>query len=113
VDERRRAERHLITIPISLAQGSGITRDVSGLGVYFTSPYPFDAGEKLDFVLQIPGSIHVRCIGHVVRAHFDRENMSYGVAVTIEDYDVVGDAANDAREAQIVLRELQEHHPKS
>jgi hypothetical protein len=113
VDERRRAERHLITIPVSLKHGSGITRDVSGLGVYFTSPYPFESGEKLDFVLQIPGSIHVRCIGHVVRSDFDREAMSYGAAVTIDDYDVVGDAIGEAPDAQIVLRELEEHHPKS
>jgi hypothetical protein len=112
VDERRRAERHPITIPISLKNGSGITRDVSGLGVYFMSPFPFSQGEELDFILQIPGSIHVRCVGHVVRADFDREAMSYGAAVTIDDYDVVGDGNSDAPEAQIVLRELREHHQR-
>jgi hypothetical protein len=110
VDERRRAERLSITIPIELRNGSGITRDVSGLGVYFTAQYPFERDEQIEFLLRVPGSIHVRCTGRVVRAEFDRESMQYGVAVTIDDYDVADSDQAETDEAQIVLRELKKHH---
>jgi hypothetical protein len=111
LEERRRAERVSVTIPIALKNGTGITRDVSGLGVFFTAPYPFEQGQQIEFVLQVPGSIHVTCFGNVVRSEFDREAMAYGVAVTIDDYDVADEEQGDAPEAQIVLRELRKHHP--
>lgn len=93
-----------------MKNGTGITRDVSGLGVFFTAAFPFEQGEAIDFVLRIPGSINVHCSGSVVRSDFDRESMSYGVAVTIKHYDGDGAEPGDAPEAEIVLRELQKHH---
>ena len=110
MDERRRAERLPVRIPIELKNGAGITRDISGLGVYFTAAFRFESGQEIDFVLRIPGSINVHCSGHVVRSDFDRESMSYGVAVTIDGYDGDGGELGDAPEAEIVLRELQKHH---
>ena len=88
----------------------GITRDISGLGVLFTASYPFEAGEAIDFVLRVPGSINVHCSGRVVRSNFDREEMSYQVAVTIDGYDGDGGEQGDTPEAEILLRELQKHH---
>lgn len=111
MEERRRAERLPITIPIELKGGTGITRDVSGLGVYFTTSFPFEKDQQIDFLLRVPGSINVRCEGRVVRADFDREAMTYGVAVTIDDYDVADEDQADTHEAQLVLEELRKHHP--
>jgi hypothetical protein len=110
LDDRRRAERLPVRIPIELKGGSGITRDVSGLGVYFTAAFPFEAGQQLDFVLRIPGSINVHCAGRVVRSEFDREAMTYGVAVTIDGFDGDGGEIGDTPEAEILLRELRRHH---
>lgn len=112
MDERRQAERLSISIPIELRNGSGITRDVSGLGVFFTGPFPFEKDEQVDFVLRVPGAIDVQCSGRVVRSEYDREAMAYGVAVTIDTFDVSGTDFSEATESHIVLRELIKHHEK-
>jgi polyphosphate kinase len=112
MDERRRAERLALTIPIELKNGRGITRDVSGLGVSFTAAVPFERDEQVDFLLAIPDAIHVRCRGRVVRVSYEREAMQYAIAVTIEDYDVDdADQELTATQPHIVLRELRKHHP--
>lgn len=112
MDERRRAERLPLTIPIELKNGSGITRDVSGLGVSFTAAAPFERDEQVEFLLAIPDAIHVRCRGRVVRVNYEREAMQYAVAVTIDDYDVDdSDQELAATEPHLVLRELRKHHP--
>ncbi len=110
MDDRRRAERLPITIPIELKNGTGVTRDVSGLGVYFSAAFPFEQGEQIEFLLRIPDAIHVRCRGSVVRADYDREAMKYGVAVTIDDFDVDDADQDDSSEPHIVVRELRRHH---
>lgn len=110
MDERRRAERLPVTIPIELRGGTGITRDLSGLGVYFSSSFPFESGEDIEFVLRIPDSINVRCSGRVVRSDYDREAMSYGVAMTIDAYSGADGETGDSATAELVLRELRKHH---
>lgn len=110
MEERRRAERLPVTIPIELNGRTGVTRDVSGLGVYFRAAFPFEPTEELEFLLRIPDAIHVRCWGRVVRVDYDREAMSYGVAVTIDDYDVSDADQEDTSQPHIILRELRLHH---
>jgi hypothetical protein len=110
LEDRRRAERLPITIPIELRNGTGITRDVSGLGVFFSGPYPFEKDEEIEFLLRVPGSIDVQCSGKVVRSEFDRESMSYGVAVTIEKFDLPEALPETSHESHIVLSELRKHH---
>lgn len=113
MSERRRAERFPITVPIELKNGTGVTRDVSGLGVYFDAAYPFEQGEEVEFLLSIPGAIHVRCRGRVVRSEHDRESMKYGVGVTIDDFDVDDADQDDSHEAHIVLQEMRRYHGAS
>lgn len=112
MNERRRAERLPITIPIELSKGTGVTRDVSGLGVFFHSQFPFEREEEVEFLLRIPDAVHIRCRGRVVRADFDRETMQYGVAFTIDDFDVDDADQSEASEPHIVLRELRKHRAK-
>ena len=109
-EERRRAERLPITVPIELKNGTTVTRDVSGLGVSFDATYPFETGEEISFILRIPEKIHVRCRGRVVRVDHDREAMRYAIAVTIDDYDVDDADQDESREPHIVLREIRKHH---
>lgn len=111
MDDRRRAERFPITVPIELKNGTGVTRDVSGLGVCFDAAFPFESGEEIDFLLRIPDAIHIRCRGRVVRSVYDRESMKYGVGVTIDDFDVDdADQSEETSEPHLVLRELRKHH---
>lgn len=112
MEDRRRAERLPVTVPIELKSGSGLTRDVSGLGVYFSAAFPFEKDEEVDFLLRIPDAIHVHCRGRVVRVDFDRESMKYGVAVTIDDFDVDDADQDETAEAHIVIRELRRHHER-
>jgi CheY-like chemotaxis protein len=108
-EDRRRAERHALEIPIELKDGTGVTRDVSGLGVYFSASFPFERDEEIDFILRVPDEVAVRCSGRVVRVDFDRESMRYGVAVTIDDFDVADADQSETRKPSMVLRELRKH----
>jgi hypothetical protein len=111
MEERRRAERLPITVPIELKNGTGITRDVSGLGVAFDSAFPFEKGEEVEFLLRLPEAIHVLCRGRVVRSSHDREAMRYSIAITIDDFDVDDADQDDSHQPHIVLREIRKHHP--
>src|ERR1700682_4516847 len=80
-DERRKAERFPMKVPIRFGAGSGTTRDISGVGVYFETDYPFEAGGEIDFALVVPDSVNVRCRGTIVRVDPLREH--FGVAATL------------------------------
>ena len=106
MDERRRARRIPVHIPIELANGSGLTEDVSGLGVRFRCPESFEAGESIDFVLHLPGAGRVRCEGTVVRS-LD-EGVLFDVAATIDRYSAeAGPNVSDP-----IVEELRTHHPE-
>jgi len=107
--DRRRAERLAITLPIDFMNGRGITRDVSGLGIYFSTDKPFEVDSEIEFRLSVPDAVNVRCTGRIVRVTPERDG--FGVAVTIDDY--VLDAEPDAattRRPHIVIEELRKHH---
>ena len=108
-EERRRAERFPLEIPIEIKAGTGVTHDVSGLGVFFSASFPFERNEEIDFILRVPDEVAVRCSGRVVRVDFDRESMRYGVAVTIENFDVADADQSETRQPSMVLRELRKH----
>lgn len=81
--------------------------------MYFWAAFPFESDEEIDFLLVVPESINVRCRGRVVRASYDREAMQYGVAVTIDDFDVEDEEQALATEhPHIVLHELRKHHSR-
>jgi len=106
-DERRRAQRLSIMLPIEVGEGRGITRDVSGLGVYFVTDRPFEVETELDFRLHVPDALTVRCKGRIVRIVPERDG--YGVAVTVDEY-VVDDQPAASTRAHIVIEELRKHH---
>lgn len=107
MDERRRAERFPLTIPIELKDGKGVTRDVSGLGVYFSADFPFEVNQEIDFLLRVPDAVRVRCWGRIVRV--DPEDGRYGVAVTIDDF-AIDESEVEISEPHLVVQELRKHH---
>jgi len=107
--DRRRAERLAITLPIDFGNGRGLTRDVSGLGMYFTTDIPFEVDTEIDFRLAVPDAVNVRCKGRIVRV--DPQRDGYGVAVTIDDYELDSEPVeSNTRRPHIIIEELRKHH---
>lgn len=96
-------------IPIEVADGVGVTRDVSGLGLYFTTDKPFEVDTEIDFRLAVPDALRIRCKGRIVRVVPERDG--FGVGVTIDSYEVDEEpAATATRRAHILIEELRKHH---
>jgi len=108
VDDRRRAERFPLTIPIELGNASGMTEDFSGLGVFFTSSEPFEADSEIEFLLRVPDAVNVRCKGRIVRVN--RMGGKYGVAATIETFELDQTPGDGRGDAHIIIQQLRRHH---
>jgi hypothetical protein len=106
--DRRRAPRLAIALPIDFGTGRGLTRDVSGLGIYFTTDIPFEVDSDIDFHLAIPDAVNVRCNGRIVRV--DPQRDGFGVAVAIDDYVLDESDATATTRPHIVIEELRKHH---
>ncbi len=83
--ERRRADRVLVKIPISLEGGEGVTRDANSNGVYFESDVNCAPGSEISFSLtfQNPGCARMvwNCTGRVVRV--EEHGAKRGIAAQI------------------------------
>ena len=108
LDDRRRAERFPLTVPIELGNATGMTEDFSGLGVFFTSTEPFELDNEIDFLLRVPGAVNVRCKGRIVRVN--RMGGKYGVAATIETFELDQTPAANRGDAHIIIQQLRRHH---
>ena len=87
--DRRRARRYRLIVPVDLDHGTGVTRDVSEIGVLFETTVPPQLGEVIEFALLMgefdPGAgYRVRCSGEVVRIEEVRN--TYAVAVHLHSY---------------------------
>ena len=83
----RSVRRHVLALPVQLARGSGLTRDVSAGGVYFLNDqvYPLDSQVDLTLVLgaTLPGSpIQVQCHARVVRVEPRSDGVGIAAAIT-------------------------------
>jgi hypothetical protein len=89
VEEKRRAERIIASLPVRIGDSIGITRDVSASGVFFETETDFSIGNSISFEVEFAtpsGVLVLRCIGHVVRAETREKRV--GVAVRIADFAV-------------------------
>lgn len=87
--DRRRAARFQIAIPVELEGGTGTTRDVSLLGVFFETEQSFAPGEEISLALLLervsPGRpVRLECEGRIVRV--TRFDGRIGVAVAFSSY---------------------------
>lgn len=109
-EDRRRARRYPLVMRIDFDTGSGMTQDVSGLGVLFHTDVDLDEGERVDFSLVLPLS-SVRCRGRVVRVRSEGE--TYAVAATIERCLLPEETAADPSGTRHrLIDDLREHHPE-
>jgi hypothetical protein len=86
---RRKSERIILEVPISVGDTIGTTRDISSNCIYFTSEASFQVGGVIRFSLSLDRvlpdrSLRIKCQGHVVRVEDLGEQN--GVAATIDRY---------------------------
>jgi len=100
--EKRTTRRFSLDLPISVKflnngkhEMAGRTRDVSSRGVFMYLDTEIATGAPIEFVMTLPPeitlaeSIRVRCTGKILRV--DKAAQAQGVAVTIEQYDFLGE----------------------
>jgi hypothetical protein len=84
--ERREAARYALALTLDFDAGTGITRDISALGLFFETDAPVAVGDSGRFALRdvdsTPAGIAVTCEGRVVRV--ERNGGRHGVAVIVE-----------------------------
>ena len=81
-----RAERHPVSIPISVGKKTGVAKDISATGIYFEIDAKQKVGSNITFLLELMtpgGPIKVNCKGKVVR--LENKDDRIGVAATIKD----------------------------
>ena len=86
---RRQARRYRVAVPVELAQGTGITRDISASGVFFETDLSFPVNATLSFSLVLEhadpgGPVRLQCQGEVVRV--EQREGKMGVAVRFTSY---------------------------
>ncbi len=102
MDERRESPRYKLLTPIEVRSSSqkrveGTTRDVSTSGLYFLADQPLEEGTAVEFVLQLPITVHpggkafIKAHGRVVRRETIQDNglRQVGIAVKTERHDVI------------------------
>jgi hypothetical protein len=104
--ERRAAQRfdvHLpvtVRLPESTREGQGFTQDLSARGVFLYTDFPLSEGEAVELTLVMPSeitlaeSMPVRCRGTVLRIAQMTAGSKTGVAVHLEGYEYLPEAAS-------------------
>ena len=78
-----------MAVPVDLASGHGVTRDVSEIGVLFETKMAMHLGDEVEFALLLGecdpgGRYRVRCSGQVVRV--EAMANAYVIAVRLHSY---------------------------
>ena len=104
--DQRSAPRYLISLPVTARVAhrpepvTGVTRNISVRGVYFTTDLKLTPGSILDLSLTLPGEytegteVFIRTQGRIVRVEREGEAGSIGVAMAIQKYEIVRAKAN-------------------
>jgi hypothetical protein len=87
--EKRREERFVLEVPVLLENGTGVSRDISGSGIYFVTDLPLDPGGTVKFSVKLshirPGKpVKLDCQGQVLR--IEPVDGKFGVAATISEF---------------------------
>jgi hypothetical protein len=83
-EDHRREERVPVSLPISIANTEGLTRDISLSGICFEANGTYTIGEVIRFVIEfgnMGGNLALKCSGQIVR--MDNRQGKVNVAVKI------------------------------
>jgi len=106
--ERRAAQRFNFHLPISIRlaeserEEAGFTQDISARGAFFYTDCALSEGARVEVTLNMPSevtlteSMRVRCRGKVLRVVRPATGNQIGVAVHLEDYEFLPEAAATA-----------------
>jgi len=84
IQEKRKGERICTTLPVRLGTTTGVTRDVSALGIFFETDAADAMGDLISFTVELEtprGKRVLKCKGDVVR--IEPHNARTGIAVRI------------------------------
>jgi len=66
-----REERYAVELPVSLAEGAGVARNLSTSGIYFETELVLRAGASVRFTMQLDhspaGPMRLQCEAEIVR----------------------------------------------
>jgi hypothetical protein len=82
-EERRRAQRFKLALPVQLNDGIGTTCDISTSGIFFETKSPYSIGETIRLSLNFAHET-LQCEARVVR--MEPGNGQFGVAVELTSY---------------------------
>ena len=86
IDDQRCMRRYTLRLPLVLANGVGVTHNLSGIGVLFTTAENIAAGAVIRFLLIMDAEQsgeRIACNGKVVRV--EQSSEMNRVAVALED----------------------------
>ncbi|MEO8597894.1 MAG: PilZ domain-containing protein [Candidatus Solibacter sp.] len=101
--DQRRTRRFQLQLPLSITRSgaeritfTGLTRNISSSGVFFTAEKEPDLGSPIEYVIALshegPQSVSLRCIGKVLRSTpmpSHDESATFHVAATLERYEFI------------------------
>lgn len=89
--ERRHLQRHLVSVPVTLEHGTGLTRDLSADGVYFETLAEVAAGERLRFAIELAAlsasGLTACCEAEVIRTEPREQLVGVAARITSIDFD--------------------------
>lgn len=84
--DKRRDPRVEAALPVELPGEWGLTRDVSGSGMFFETDAPYAVGSTVELALNLDtpwGKVLFRCHGKIIR--LESQDTKVGVAVQFTD----------------------------
>lgn len=88
LEDKRREERIDLELPVTLANGEGISRNISGSAIYFVTDQKLLTGGGIDFSINLnyicPGmQLHLECRGQVLRIEPTGEK--FGIVASLNE----------------------------
>ena len=86
-DDRRRAERFVASMPVSVDGCEGTTQDLSSTGLSFTADHPYAPGTRVDVVIEYLLDGHnypLRCEAEVVRSTRSGDGYTIGARLAAQ-----------------------------
>ncbi len=121
--ERRSTQRFDFHLPVSVRltqkpehEGSGFTQDLSARGALFYTDFPVALGDAVELTLVMPSEItlaenmRVRCRGKVVRVCPPGAASKSAVAVQLEGYEFLPEAASPLVDRFSAAHDGDSHH---
>lgn len=84
-EERRRAERFVAAMPVSIEGEAGTTQDLSSGGLCFIADRPYEVGSRVDVVIEYLLDGHqypLRCEVEVVRVEASEDGYTIGARLS-------------------------------